>query len=84
MKYKILEDLDDFIDMNLESTFEFKKVCGFTFVFVKNILTIRDSIASAEIRPAGIIYEENDEYYFAPLYDVDNIEAIIKEFVKTL
>ena len=84
MKYKILKSLEDLFDMKHETTFEFKKVCGFTFVFVKNIITSRESITSAEIRPAGIIYEENDEYYFAPLHKVDNIEPIIREFVKTI
>ena len=60
----------------------FEKRFGLTFVFRQDITFIRDEITSAEIIPMGIIYEENDQYYFAPLYDKDEIEAIVKEFVE--
>lgn len=74
---------DEIFKINRNTEFKFKNVNGFTFVFEETILEINDRISSAEIKPTGIIYEENDEFYFAPLDKVGDIEAIIKEFVKT-
>ena len=60
MKSKIKESL------NIEETREiqFREMYGFTFAFEKNVMIFMDEMASAEIRPAAIIYEENDEFYF--------------------
>ena len=82
MKDEIFKYISDILDVEMETSYEFKELHGLTFVFIRKILSFRNRISSAEIRPAGIIYEENGEYYFAPLYDVDNIEEIVKEFVK--
>jgi hypothetical protein len=81
-KDEILKYVSDIFDVEMETSYEFKELHGLTFVFIRKILSFRNRISSAEIMPAGIIYEENGEYYFAPLYDVDNIEEIVKEFVK--
>ena len=43
---------------------------------------IKDKISAYEIIPIGIIYTENDEYYFAPLDRVDYIDDVIEEYVK--
>lgn len=71
-----------FFKINQDTEFKFKDSYGFTFVFEENILRINEKISSAELKPVGIIYEENDEYYFAPLDEVGDIKAIINEFMK--
>lgn len=73
---------ENFFKINQNTEFKFKDSYGFTFVFEENILSINEKISSAELKPVGIIYEENDEYYFAPLDEVGDIKAIINEFVK--
>lgn len=77
-----MNENDSFLNFIETSEIEFKKLYGFTFVFEKNTVTINDNIASAEIKPVGIIYEENDEYYFAPLDAVNNINVIVEKFAK--
>ena len=73
---------EGFFKINQDTEFKFKDSYGFTFVFEENILRINEKILSAELKPVGIIYEENDEYYFAPLDEVGDIKAIINEFMK--
>ncbi|MEE0942587.1 MULTISPECIES: hypothetical protein [unclassified Methanobrevibacter] len=73
---------EGFFKINQDTEFKFKDSYGFTFVFEENILRINEKISSAELKPVGIIYEENDEYYFAPLDEVGDIKAIINEFMK--
>ena len=68
--------------LKINTEYIFKKIHGFTFVFKEEILAIKNQIASGEIKPIGIIYEENGEYYFAPLDEVDDIKPIIKIFVE--
>ena len=66
-----------------ESFYEFRELYGFTFVFENTTVYFKDTIASADIKPVGIIYEENEDYYFAPLTDKpENLKKIIKEYVK--
>jgi hypothetical protein len=73
---------EGFFKINQDTEFKFKDSYGFTFVFEENILRINEKISSAELKPVGIIYKENDEYYFAPLDEVGDIKAIINEFMK--
>lgn len=73
---------EEFFKINQDTEFKFKDSYGFTFVFEENILSINEKISSAELKPVGIIYEENDEYYFAPLDEVGDIKAIINEYMK--
>lgn len=73
---------EGFFKINQDTEFKFKDSYGFTFVFEENILRINEKISSAELKPIGIIYEENGEYYFAPLDEVGDIKAIINEFMK--
>ena len=61
---------------------EFNNKNGFTFVFTTEITCINNKVASAEINPTGIIYTQDNEYYFAPLCENYNIKKIIKEYVK--
>ena len=73
---------EEFFKITQDTEFKFKDSYGFTFVFEENILRINEKISSVELKPIGIIYEENDEYYFAPLDEVGDIKAIINEFMK--
>ena len=73
---------EGFFKINQDTEFKFKDSYGFTFVFEENILRINEKISSAELKPIGIIYEENGEYYLAPLDEAVNIHEIVKEFVK--
>ena len=82
MKDEIMDFVLDQFGIDRDTTFEFRELCGFTFVFQKSIFTYKDSCSSAEIKPVGIIYEENGEYYLAPLDEVNKIDAIVKEFVE--
>jgi len=76
------DELMDMFSINETCNFEFREVCGFTFVFKTRILTINDKLTSASIKPVGIIYEENGEYYMAPLDETVDINEVIEEFVK--
>jgi hypothetical protein len=76
--------LNDLFDIKEEKTIEFKELYGFTFVFMTSISSINEKISSAEIKPVGIIYTENEEYYFAPLDKVENTSEIIEEYVKII
>jgi len=76
--------LKDLFEITQDHQFEFKEVYGFTFVFRTTLTKFKEMITSAEIKPVGIIYEENGEYYFAPLYEVENISEIIEEYVKNI
>jgi hypothetical protein len=80
----ILNFIADQLDMSVKREYLFSKVCGFTFVFKREVLSINDKVTSAEIRPAGIIYEENGEYYYAPLHDGDEIDEIVQGYVKNI
>ena len=73
---------DEILNINETQWYEFKEICGFTFVFKTHTITFNDIIASCEIKPQGIIYRENDDFYFAPLDKVDDIHPIIKSFVE--
>lgn len=83
-----MDDIKKFIEdkFNIEKINEygFRNLCGFTFVFQIDIISIKGMISSASIMPVGIIYKENGEFYFAPLHDAVEIDEIIKEYVKTL
>lgn len=72
----------EFFKINQNTEYKFKKNYGFTFVFEEKILEIDEKISSAEIKPLGIIYEENGEYYYAPLHVTTEIDMIVKKFVE--
>ena len=76
-------DIKKIFKITQDTRYEFRHCFGFTFVFKTQITSFKDRISSAEIRPAGIIYEENGDYYFAPLHDMENIDEIVKEYVES-
>ena len=82
MKDDFEKFIEDMFKIDKHENFEFKTLYGFTFVFQKWILTYGENYSSSEIKPVGIIYEENGEYYLAPLDETIEIDAIIKEFVR--
>ncbi len=74
--------IDDILNIKEINEYQFREVCGFTFVFKREIILINDQISSGEIKPIAIIYEENGQYYLAPLDVVDEINEVVKQFVK--
>ena len=84
MSDDIFDELREIFEISQDVKIEFKEIYGLTFAFESKINIMRNSIVSTEIAPLGIIYKENDEYYFAPLDEVENIDEIIKEYVKTI
>ena len=82
MDKHIISFLEDIVGYEEIQEYEFEKLYGFTFVFKKAIFTINDKISAAEIKPVGIIFEENGEYYLAPIDVIDEIEQVVKEFVE--
>ena len=62
--------------------YDFRKLYGFTFAFKSEFIGMKDHLTSASITPVGIIYEENGEFYMAPLYDDIEIEEVIKSYVE--
>lgn len=82
MSDNLLDEIIEYFEIKQDTKIEFKQLHNLTFAFLKTIHIINDSVTSAEIKALGIIYKENDEYYFAPLDEVSEVEGIVKEFVK--
>ena len=61
MSDNILKDIEEFLELENYTDYEFKEVCGLTFAFKREIVTIKGRISSASIAPVGIIYEENSQ-----------------------
>ena len=78
----IEEFIKDFIDLKEIKKIDFKKVCGFYFAIQTTHITIKNEISSSEIKPIAIIYEENDQYYLAPIGELDEMEEVVKNFVE--
>lgn len=74
--------LKDLFKITEDTSFEFKEICGFTFAFMTKTTLINNKISSYEIQPVGIIYVENDEYYFAPIEEMENIDEVIEKYVE--
>lgn len=80
---KHIKNIIDYVfDFDTKSEYIFSEQYGFTFVFRRDITTFNEKLSSAEIQPIGLIYEENSQYYFAPLHGHDEIDGIVKEFVE--
>lgn len=84
MDRHIKKIIDYVFDFKSTSEYLFYEKFGFTFVFRRDITTLNEKITSAEILPIGIIYVENGEYYYAPLHGTDEIDGIVKDFVKNI
>ncbi|MBQ2666184.1 hypothetical protein [Methanobrevibacter sp.] len=77
----IFEEIGEIFEIAQDTGIEFKEICGFTFVFKTRTVMFRGKVSAFEMKPLGIIYDENGEYYFAPLYRKVNLEAVVKEYV---
>ena len=84
MDKKIKEYIHKAFDIDEIVEYSFRKMCGLTFAFKSEFVIIRGNLTSASITPVGIIYEENGEFYFAPLHEAVKIDEVIEEYVKTL
>ncbi len=84
MDKHVVDFIGDFLDLDIQHEYLFRKLCGFTFVFRRDITFLNDQLSSAEILPVGIIYEENDEFYYAPLHSKDEIDEIVREYVEKI
>ena len=84
MDKHIKKFIGNMFDFTVKSEYDFRELYGFTFVFRRDIVIMNDQMTSAEIQPVGIIYEENGQYYYAPLHGSDEIEDIVQEFVKKI
>lgn len=82
MSDNVLEEIGRQFEIDMDTSIEFKKLYGFTFVFKKRTVSFRDELSSAEISPLGIIYDEDGEYYFAPIHRSVNLTEVVKEYVK--
>ena len=74
--------MEDMFEFTIKTEYHFRDLYGLTFVTRNDITSFQDQLTAAEIQVVGIIYEENDEIYFAPLDEIGKIEPIVKEFVK--
>lgn len=82
MSDNTFKEIEEIFKFNQITNIEFKELYGFTFVFKTRTIMFHDKVSSFEINPIGIIYNENEEYYFAPLYHSFDLKAIVKEYVE--
>ena len=82
MEDKLKKFVYDTFEIETDSEYQFKEMYGLAFVFKNETVMINKRLSSKLLSPVGIIYEENDEYYFAPLDEVGDIKVIINEFMK--
>lgn len=82
MDKNIKNFIHDALNFDVIVEYDFQKLYGFTFAFKSEFISMKDHLTSASITPVGIIYEENGEFYLAPLYDDIEIEEVIKSYVE--
>ena len=82
MSDNIIDDMMENFNITEDIEIEFRKINGFTFVFESKITSLNDKISSGEIKPLGIIYRQNKDYYFAPLDDKANVKEIVEKYLK--
>ena len=82
MDKNIKNFIHDAFNFDVIVEYDFRKLYGFTFAFKSEFIRMRNQLTSASITPFGIIYEENGEFYLAPLYDDIEIEEVIKSYVE--
>ena len=82
MDKNIKNFIHDALNFDVIVEYNFRRLYGFTFAFKSEFIRMRNQLTSASITPVGIIYEENGEFYLAPLYDDIEIEEVIKSYVE--
>jgi len=73
--------IEDIFEIRTIHEYHFKQLYGLTFAFNEKLVLINDKISSAEIKPVGIIYEENGQYYLTPIDETVEIDEVVREFV---
>ena len=81
MEARIEEYIHDAFGIEKIDEYEYVTRFGLTFVFKRELMSLKNRISSCEIGPVGIIFEENGTYYFAPLHEEYEIEDIVHGFV---
>ena len=82
MEDRIKNFVYDAFEIEINSEYQFKKLYGLTFVFKNEMAIIKNRLSSNSLTPVGIIYEENDEYYFAPLDKRVSLNDVVREYVE--
>ena len=82
MDKKIKNLINRTFNFNETVKYDFRKLYGFTFAFKSEFVSRNNRLTSASITPVGIIYEENGEFYLAPLYDNIEIDEVIRNYVE--
>lgn len=82
MEDRITKFVYDTFEITRDSKYHFKKLYGLTLVFKDDVITIKNRVSSYSLKPVGIIYEENKEFYFAPLDRTASLNEIVKEYVE--
>lgn len=81
MEDKLKKFVYDTFEIETDSKYQFKEMYGLTFVFKNETVMIKKRLSSNSLSPVGIIYKENDEYYFAPLDKNVSISDAVHEYV---
>lgn len=81
MEDKLKKFVYDTFEIETDSEYQFKEMYGLTFVFKNETVMINKRLSSKLLSPVGIIYEENDEYYFAPIDENVSISETVWEYV---
>lgn len=84
MADEIKEFIEDLFEIYEKTEYEFECRYGFTFVFKRSFIIMKEKVTSIEIKPIAIIYEENGEYYLAPIDVIEDINGIVKEYVNII
>lgn len=82
MKEEVKKFISDISNIEIINEYEFHELCGLTFVCKSEFFQVKNQISSASITHIGIIYTENNEYYFAPLSDDINVDQVVKNYLK--
>lgn len=81
MEDKLKKFVHDTFEIETDGEYQFKEMYGLTFVFKNETVLIKKRIISNSLSPVGIIYEENDEYYFAPLDENISLSDVVPEYI---
>ncbi|WP_432645303.1 hypothetical protein [Methanobrevibacter sp.] len=82
MKENVKKFISDMSNIKIITEYEFHELYGLTFVFKSEFFQVKSQISSVSIMPIGIIYDENNEYYFAPLVDDVDVNQVVKNYLE--
>lgn len=82
MNYKRKKFIKDMLNITNNEKISFREIYGLTFVFKTSKIEYKNTLINGEIKALGIIYTKTEDYYFAPFEKIDNLEFIVKEYVK--